>query len=363
MSVAVSFGSRKALHTLAQRLWYNPPLEADEPEDSWLLRVACLYRVSPLELLSHLHGFDFNAHQEDDRCAAAGESAAEIGISSCATHCDMGSYCPLCFARDIRNGRMPYFRHRWSRVWSTHCELDKTPLFLWPYRDTGGRLMLPDWIAQVHVAKKGTVRTADENRKFLVQLRYTRKVRKWIADDAPAALGWLQQLDLEWMLATKTVSPTYAIAGTSKELMWRVIADTVTLLCEQYNERPRSQASYLAGFLGPTWLYSRSFSGGRSLLGRDIRCLRSFTDPAQRRSLIALAMRVHISFNADPNFNEDGLLMGTGDTSLTRALRLCSGDTKRWASQRAKSWPDCASLGIRDSMDCKPTAWPVIGAF
>jgi hypothetical protein len=352
--------SRLGWEAVANGLWYSPRRHAEEADDSWLLRTACIYGVTPNEMYAHLCGLNFEATYAygSKHLQETAEGSPSFGVSTSTSYCDLGSYCPLCSARDLRSGEMPWFRRSWQRVWSTHCPIDGTPLFLWPYRDAAGCVFLPTWMAECHMLGLRTIRLSNESRSFILQLRLARKVRGWIRRGSPLALPWLQQIEQERLLLAQDRS-TYALTGLSPLALRRVANDAITLLCNSFGGAQHCQASYLASFLGPRWLFETRFASGEVLPRHKARCTRSFRDPAQRRSLITLAMRLLTSFAADPHFDGEAQLVGAGETALSRAMHGCSQSAARWACERARTWPRLVSLGLREALRCDPNSWPL----
>lgn len=338
------------------RFWYAPDKPVDEPADSWIRRTASVYHVSPTQLLHHLQdGGGEEEASDESRLVQAAIASTRATFSDTPP----GPYCPMCFSRDLHVGRLPYFRRQWQQSWSTHCSVDGLPLFLWPYHDSSGQIAYPQWVAEAHFARKARVRKDQEDAKTRMQLRCARQLRTQIGAGATEALPWLQQLDQEKVLLDPRRAPTRALMGLAPDAVRRVVSDLATLLGHNFRRGDRCQAAHLAKFLGPRWLYAASFPSGRPLDRHTTRCLSSFVDPAQRRTLITLAIRLLTSFASDPEFTRDAMLVDAGQTILTRELKNCSEAAVQWVQARSRYWPEFISVGVRNAMRCEPGRWAV----
>lgn len=338
--------------TPSTRLWYAPERRSDEPADSWVRKTAAIYGVSPAAMVDHL----VEDQREDDEGRLLGRAALATadrrhGLTP------PGPYCPICFSRDLHHGRLPSFRTEWQAPWTTHCRIDGVPLFLWPYRDATGLLAYPEWVAKAHFLKKARACKDQRDQAFRIQLRYARGLQEQIRVGADEALPWIQQVEQERVLVTPGGVPCRMVLGMTPSAVRPVVNDLSVLLGHNFGRSGRCQAADLAGFLGPSWLFASSFASGRALPGHLTLCLASFTDPAQRRSLITLSMRLLMSFAADPEFTQSGAIVSVGQTMLSRELKSFPEPAKRWARARAVRWPKFVVIGIRGAMRCEAERW------
>lgn len=129
-------------------LGIDPPYP-DETFSSVVNRAACLYGISPNEVISRLfkdRGMKWERILDADEWdnpiftvkRAVMGAFSQPGVSGPATirrdHEDhllpqeRCCYCVLCFRDDVREGRTPYFRSAWSRVTRTYCDVHRCPL-------------------------------------------------------------------------------------------------------------------------------------------------------------------------------------------------------------------------------------------
>lgn len=309
-------------------------------------RCACLYRLTPTEMLNHLGG---SGMTQDEKALCEGVAAAQAATPS---QVRSGPYCPLCFARDLHKGILPSFRRSWQNPWSTHCDVDQSPLFLWPIKDSSGALTYPAWVREAHFKGRPCASKSNDTNRLRLHLQAVRRLRRQMAEGSILALCWRQQIEHETVLESPEHAPTFALFGVSPTRVRRVVGDLAILLGNEFGSSQRAHASQLAGFLGPPWMFSGSFSSGRPLRRHSTCSLASFTDPAQRRTLISAAMRIALSFAADPEFARDARLVGAGQTTLSGDLRNCPEQAKAWAQARASAWPDIVSVGVRSALRC-----------
>jgi hypothetical protein len=342
--------------TLDTHLWFEPERAENEPDDSWIRRAASLYQLAPSKLIQHLEQqAGGSASKNRERLAKAEKAAKSSSLGSTAS----GPYCPLCFARDLHRERLPHFRRSWQNPWTTHCEVDRMPLLVWPYRDSAGDLFYPDWVAEAFLAGKARARTEQKDAQIRTHLVRVRGLRMQVSNAQGEALPWLQQLEQEDQLLCPDRAPVRAMLGLEPAMVRRVVADLSTLLGHNFGRSGRCQASDLAGFLGPSWLFGSSFASGRALPGHSTLCLASFVDPAQRRTLITLSMRLLTSFAADPEFANSGDVVDVGQTILSRELKNFPEPAKRWAQTRSGRWPRFVVIGMRGAMRCNSGSWAV----
>lgn len=320
-----------------------------EPDESWLARLASVRRVTPEHMKQHLLDAPwkpgvFPEPPAVTRWRLQGNDETRGPTTS---KCRPGAYCPLCFSADFRAQRAPYFRGQWQDMWSTACCLHGTPLFRWPYLDFNGHLVFWEWWSQVVQRGDSGPRREEVSRAYCVQLACARRMRRWMGERDSRALAWLQQLEQERLLAAVDHGPTYALTGLSASEVRRSAYDLVILLVEEFGSAIRCPASHMSTFLGPDWLFARRFQNGVRARPGGLITLQSFADPAQRRTLITLAMRLLASFAADPSFNSDGQLNDAGHTALIHDLRNAPSATWKWAARRARGWPDLVVKGIR----------------
>lgn len=335
-------------------LWHAPEWTPAEPADSWVRRVASLYGVTPTEMIEHL-GDPSGEKLPDD-----GHFLAQMALASerrNQTSTLPGPYCPVCFMRDLHRGTLPIFRKAWQRPWATHCQVDGAPLFLWPYRDSAGRLLYPEWVSRAYFTKKARALEEQADAAFRSQLVYARRLLHHMLIGADEAFPWQQQIEQEQVLLDPADAPCRSLLGMQPGAVRRVVNDLSVLLGHNFGRTGRCQAADLAGFLGPSWLFASSFASGRTLPGHSTLCLASFVDPAQRRSLLTLSTRMLTSFAADPEFTQSGAMVDVGETMLSRELKSFPEPARRWAQARAKHWPNFVVVGVRGAMRCDSDSW------
>lgn len=137
------------------------------------------------------------------------------------------AWCPLCFARDIARGGVPYFRWQWARVASTFCNLNHPPIPLvsWPERDgekgqnpnerhlpkelMTDRLIVPidpkkdaAWF-QTARARHMLRSTEQDGRNWYTKYDRYMTLEKPASNRAPALTNW--ELDLDELLALEEI--------------------------------------------------------------------------------------------------------------------------------------------------------------
>jgi hypothetical protein len=316
------------------------------------MRLACSYCVSPSEMQQHLLDSPWipGAIPEPSavsRWRASGVLPIDMASSPRGSgDCAISGYCPLCASYDLRRNELPHFRSGWQNPWRTHCSVHRTPLFSWPYSDNEELVMYPDFFEILQRRGWAAMKENLKAQKFSIQLRYAREVQRWMHERDPRSLAWRQQLDHEQALLFPHAAPIAALAGCSEAgQLRRTVSDLACLLGNEFGTSIRCPATYLGSFLGPVWMFARSFEK-RKNAGR-IRCLRSFPEPEQRRTLITLAMRILGSFSIEASFDREGHLTDVGYTSITSTLRDCPLAAWKWVFGRIHQWPAALAVGLR----------------
>jgi hypothetical protein len=143
------------------------PLEPGESLSSGIDRAASLWgvsRVHVVKMLGHHSSVrrnrDLDAGDPDRVCttypAATGMSPSRLQEYLArrpevlvGTH-QRYAYCPLCFCEDRLQGKVPFFRLDWARVFLTHCHKHKCPLFPWrTVRYDGSRKLPHAWFFKI----------------------------------------------------------------------------------------------------------------------------------------------------------------------------------------------------------------------
>lgn len=319
------------------RLWYCPENYSEEAAGSWLVRSSCLYGVRPDEMRAHLAA-------DSDKCRALADLLSLKRRR--ADEADLGGYCPLCFVSDFRQGRVPHFRRSWIRVWSTHCNSHRTPLFMWPYRDGKKQIFFPEWVAQLHWRSRPMCMVRAENAEVVNHLRLVRALLHDARRRPGVVFSWAQQLQWEHNLLDDPAPSMAPILGIDAGALRGVVADLACLLGSTFGTSDRCLASRMALSLGPDWLFATSSFRGEG----GMRALVSFSDPRQRRSLLTLVLRILMSFVASPDFNADGNVTAAGESPLSKTLSACPLQAKIWVDTRSTNWPSLVSLGVRKAI-------------
>jgi hypothetical protein len=150
------------------------------------------------------------------------------------------AYCPLCFVKDLGEGRTPYFRYDWIPAMTTFCWEHQTPLFDWEAVDCAGRRRLPKgWI----------YRLDDREREFPEFMRWHLALLEQMKSDADDVAGAgdisldaaLQAL---WQLQCLTEKPSAAPmpdeAPFQTDLgMFRCMAGLIVQFASRHEDRHR----------------------------------------------------------------------------------------------------------------------------
>ena len=105
------------------------------------------------------------------------------------------AYCPECFAEDLAEDRIPYFRTDWIPIFVTACWKHGTPLFDWETTDRSGMRRLPkDWLYRLSDARTGSPAFFLEHREKLVWLKEQSESCAGVEISVCTALGLLRRL-------------------------------------------------------------------------------------------------------------------------------------------------------------------------
>jgi hypothetical protein len=322
-----------------------------EPLESWVARLACIRYVSPRAMTEHLLSAPWRTDgiPEPRDVTLLRTRDPREGKRRFDTTSPIGAYCPLCFSGDCHAHRLPAFDSEWQYVWRTHCTIHLTPLFKWPYRDFDGEIVLWRWWSDVLSHRRTGPRLDDRSRQFCTHLQLARRVRFWSNAGDGRALAWKQQVELERVLSGQLTGASVAIAGLTIADMRRSVQALACFLANEFGSGLRCQASHLASFLGPPWMFSRRFDHGVQTTESAVVTLGAFSDPAQRRTLIALAVKILASFAADLSFDARGVLSDVGHTGLIHDLRHAHPAAWRWAARQVSRWPSVVAMGMRNA--------------
>ena len=166
----------------------------NEPARSWLIRMACLADVAPDAMHDHLLNLGEIQSQFRSDLIRVPLNASWAGGGS---RPPMTTYCPLCFAHDLRRRELPYFRHQHQDAFTTYCRTHLTPLFLWPHCQSVSKAYFPKWVLDLQSEGRPLTPVGDKNKEVILQMRQARRILKSSAREFGEPLAWRQQIGLE----------------------------------------------------------------------------------------------------------------------------------------------------------------------
>lgn len=269
------------------------------------------------------------------------------------------SFCPLCFAEDLRRHQLPRFRAHWTWSWLTHCPGHGTPLFRWHLLDdlrTGERRLPPAWVARFlgRRCRNFPIEESELARRTQGQLRLARFALRFMSDDSAFAWFWRQQVQFERQLhhlrAGRMEGDILGGFGDRKAFL-RTVDDMGVLFSTNFTRSEREPwGSTWKVYLGPDTLFG-GFERGAPYTGVASRgSVGILGDPRARRTVIALIVRILYGFRTDVFCSGRGAVVEPGFNALTNDLKSMPDAAKAWCAERWHGWSEVVRRGFQKSL-------------